>query len=348
MTPSNPGPEQGRIRLGVIGAGIMARTAYARDLNLPAMRERFQVLAVHSRTQASARSLAELLPDQPAVEETEAALLARADIEAVAIVLPIPLLAGAVERALLAGKHVLSEKPIAMDSASARALIARWQARAGHQEWMVAENWRYEEAFVRAAGLLHSGVLGEPVLAHWAIYSSLAPGSKYYDTPWRRSGGLPGGLLLDGGVHQIAVLRLLLGEIQSVSAAVSQSRADLPPCDTLAASLRFLNGAVATYARTFAVGTDWYSGLHIAAQKGSLRVDRGEIHVAFGAGAPERITTAQHTGGPAQLLAFAEAVRGKAPHRNTPQEALRDLVALEAMLRAADRGGTQPEDVALL
>jgi predicted dehydrogenase len=233
----------------------------------------------------------------------------------------------------------VSEKPIAPSRAQAQALIAlhrRWPERV----WMVAENWRYEEAFVRAAGLLRGGEIGRPVVAHWAQYSPLTPASKYYVTEWRRAGEFAGGLLLDGGVHYISVLRMLLGEVTSVAAMVKQAAPDLNPADTLTATLAFANGVQATYLNTFAVGTPFAAALTIVGDAGSLRVERGKLELATlaGDGKVQEIRCAFYNGVQDELAAFGAAVAEAAPHRNSPLEALADLAVVEAMLASAADG----------
>lgn len=70
-------------------------------------------------------------------------LLAREDIHAVIIAVPIFLQSTLIKQALAAGKHVLSEKPIAEDVATAQDLI-RWYRGEGRKEiWSVAENFRF-------------------------------------------------------------------------------------------------------------------------------------------------------------------------------------------------------------
>src|SRR5690606_19263869 len=121
--------------------------------------------------------------------------------------LPINAMPDAVEKALRAGKHVVSEKPMAPTVARGQALLA---CERSDRVWMVAENYRYIKAYAAAAEILASGRLGRPLLCHWAAPSVLAPDNKYYQTDWRRSGDLPGGFLLDGGVHYAAALRMIL------------------------------------------------------------------------------------------------------------------------------------------
>ena len=320
------------LRLALIGAGT-----FARDAHLPSLLrhpDRFKIVAVYSRTQATAEALTAILP-QPVQTYTELEpLLARTDIEAVDILLPIVPLPAAVRQAWAAGKHVLSEKPIAPTVTTGRALLAEY-ANYPKQVWMVGENWRYEAAFLQAADLIRQEAIGDPLTVHWTIYTPITPTSKYYHTTWRRDGSFPGGFLLDGGIHHLATLRLILGEIVQVSATAKQNSPDLPPLDTMAATLQFANGALGTYLTTFATGAPWPPALYIGGSQGSLRVQRKEIELTRG-GSTERIECAGFDGVEKELLAFADAMQLGTPHRNTPQEALRDLAVVEALLRSAE------------
>lgn len=344
------GVQMSRVRLALIGAGIYAREAY-----LPALarlQDRFELAAIHSRSPASAEALAahwQTPADKPADEQPRpavavaadlAALLARPDIEAVAIVLPIPVQAQVVAQALAAGKHVISEKPIAPSRASAVSLLDQHH-RHPERVWMVAENWRYEETFVRAAELIRSGAIGRPRLAHWAQYTCMNAGNKYYSTEWRRAGQFAGGFLLDSGVHHLAVLRMLLGNVTGVSAMVQQLAPDLPPADTLTATIAFEGGAQATYLNTFALGSPFAASLTVVGEAGSLRLERGRIELAGSGGGVQVIECPRYNGVDNELIAFAAAVRQGAPHRNTALEALADFDAVEAMLRAAEEGRQQ-------
>jgi predicted dehydrogenase len=164
----------------------------------------------------------------------------------------------------------------------------------------------------------------------------MTPGSPFYQTEWRRSGRFPGGLLLDGGVHRVAVLRMLFGEIAHVSAVVGQTRADLPPADTLGAILRFDSGLIGTLAVTYATAAPWPPALHIIAEYGTLRVHSHSLEV-ISRGTTRSVTLAR-TGVERELAAFATAIRDGTPHRNTPEQALQDLAVVEAILQAAQVG----------
>jgi predicted dehydrogenase len=335
---------QSPIRIALIGAGI-----FAREVHVPALQSldsTFDIVAVYSRTQATAAALAAQLPGEVDAYTDLPTLLAREDIEAVDIILPITVMPGAVELALRAGKHVISEKPLAPDAVIGRWLLAKYAEQAG-QVWLVGENWRYEDAFEQAAALIHSGQIGFPRLCHMAVYNPINPDNKYYGTPWRRAGDFPGGFLLDVGVHHVAVLRWLIGEVASVSATVSQLRADLPPADTISATLQFENGVVGTYLATYALTAPWPPALHIGGESGSVRVHRQGLELTA-SGQTRSLPVTPHRGMAAQLADFAAAIRQGKRHRNPPEQAWQDVAVIEAMLRSAEAGYPMPPERLIL
>ena len=120
--------------------------------HLPAIQisPKFRLKAVYSPTQATAETLANSagvdayfdIPDSP---RSLNALFARQDVQAVTIALPISKQPEIIIRALQAGKHVLSEKPIAMDVATAERLMDDHENLSGTALWSVGENFRFME-----------------------------------------------------------------------------------------------------------------------------------------------------------------------------------------------------------
>ena len=333
------------IKIALLGTGIFAREAHVPALK--ALSDLFEIAAVYSRRAENAAALAAELPGSPAVYTELDALLQRPDIEAVDVVLAIAVQPGVVEAALRAGKHVISEKPMAPDVATGRRLLEtadRLTAENG-RVWMVAENWRYEEAFRAAAQAVHGGQLGRPLQFSWTISNALTPEISYYNTAWRRDNSFPGGFLLDGGVHNIAAMRRVMGEVESVSAYVAQVRPDLPPADTLSANLRFESGAFGTFARTFAAGSGWTSRMRVTGDRGALQVDSGLLELSVGG-----TTSSQAFGGDAiraELADFGRTLReGGAVVDGSPRQALQDVAIIEAMLLSARTGASvRPERV---
>ena len=116
--------------------------------------------------------------------------------------------------AAAAGKHILCEKPLAMNAEEARH-IRDAVARAGVQH-MIAFNYRFAPAVRLAREIIASGVLGR---LHHARFSYLqdhqADAQRPY--PWA---GRPSGVLLGLGSHTIDLARFLIGEPSSVTGYV--------------------------------------------------------------------------------------------------------------------------------
>ena len=333
------------IKLGIIGAGIFAREAHLPALL--ALGETFHITAIASRTMQSAQMMAGLAPYPVDAYDNVAAMLARPEIEAVDIVVPILTLPQAIELALAAGKHVISEKPVAPDVVTGRGLLAT-HARHPQQLWMIAENVRYEATNVQAMQLIQGGEIGRPQVCSIVTHALLAPGTKYFGTLWRRDGSINGGELLDGGIHSIALMRFLLGDVIEASAVVAQLRPDLLPYDTLSASLRFANGAIGSHLMTFGAASPWPRTIQMIGDQGALRIYGQELELRHGEETrrfafPFEPGVRQDVR--SELAAFAAALRQGEPQRNPPIEALRDLALYEAMLRSAETGQRQTPEI---
>jgi predicted dehydrogenase len=122
----------------------------------------------------------DLYSDDSGVGKTYHDLLLRNDIQAVIIALPIMNQPEYIEAALLAGKHVLSEKPIAQDTKRAERLIKFYHEHVDKSKvtWGVAENFRFLDSFeyARQEVAKMGRVLGFMV----KVFGNVKTGSKYY------------------------------------------------------------------------------------------------------------------------------------------------------------------------
>lgn len=196
------------LRVGVLGAADIARRHMLPALaSLP---ERFRVVAVASRTRAKAEALA--LPYGAEAVEGYAELLARADVDVVYMPLPTALNAEWIPRALAAGKHVLAEKSLAPDAATAHAAVAK--ARDAGLLLMEDFMFVYHRQQLRAAQLLAEGAIGELRLMRATFcFPPLKPDNFRYDP------ALAGGALLDAGGYVVRAAQLYLDEHIRVTAA---------------------------------------------------------------------------------------------------------------------------------
>ncbi|KAF9531232.1 oxidoreductase family protein [Crepidotus variabilis] len=233
--------------IAILGAGIFAKEAHLPAL--AALGDSAPLLkAVYSRSEKSSKDLADAavatlgLQNTPAIyHDGDSAsnldvLLGRADIVAVIVVLPITTQPAIILKALAAGKHVLSEKPVAADVRSGIELIDRYnkEFKPKGRVWRVAENYEAEQGIQNAAKILRSGKIGNIRFFKATVLNYVGQDSKWYKTPWRTVPDYQGGFLLDGGVHTIAALRVMLPRpLTKLTAIASLNQEYLKPHDTI-------------------------------------------------------------------------------------------------------------------
>ena len=244
--------------------------------------------AVYSRSRTSAEKLAKEANVMPAYYDDSDthhldALLSRDDIDIVIIGLPIVSQPTVIRKALASGKAVLSEKPVAENMAAAQELIAYYEEKLISLKkpiWSVAENFRFYPTMEYAADQVRQ--LGRIEQFTFRMHKIVLPGDKYFETSWRKQPGYMGGFLLDGGVHFIAGLRMVLGsetKIKSVSAHTQQIQPHLPPVDTISATIQTDTGACGIFDVSF--GTkhkqDWE--LEVICAKGRVSIVGSDVTV---------------------------------------------------------------------
>ena len=137
------------VKLGIIGCGIAAKKIHLPALNK--LKDKFQIVCVCNHTEPKAKEFAALAGNVPYVLDYKD-LLARPDIEAVAILLPIDLNYQATKDSLNAGKHVIVEKPLAANLGQANAMLEF--EKKFDLKMMVAENFRYRPGLKKIKALL--------------------------------------------------------------------------------------------------------------------------------------------------------------------------------------------------
>jgi predicted dehydrogenase len=257
--------------------------------------------------------------------------------------LPILVQPDYIKKALSAGKHVLAEKPIAKDVATAHELLS-WissNVPSSGPTFSVAENFRFMESFQYAASKI--GSLGSILSFRTKIQNMVMPGGKYYETAWRKKPEYQGGFLLDGGVHFIAATRLMLeggGEkVQKVAAFTSQLQEHLPPVDTVDATIQLSNQRSGTLSISFGT-TLKGSEYACACEKGSVVRTFGKVVTTVDGKEEVEEFPDEETGVKQEIKAWGEALQsGKRNEKQSGEEALKDLQVLEALLRSGEDGG---------
>jgi predicted dehydrogenase len=180
---------------------------------------------------------AEAYPGVEAYTAVEQALAA-GKFDAVYIASPVALHAALAVECLRAGKHVLCEKPAALNYAEAQTMVS--VAKSSGRLLGVAYYRRLFPKLIRAKQLIADGAIGQPVLAEGNNHSWLPPAER----GWLRDPALAGGgPLFDIGCHRIDAMHFLFGK--SVRAVGMRSNAvhRLGVEDSATVLMDFENGA---------------------------------------------------------------------------------------------------------
>ena len=324
------------IRTALLGAGIFAREAHAPIL---ARSPSFDCVAVWSRRLESASVLAdELGAEAFSGEASLEEVLARKDIDAIVMALPLDVQPDLVRRVLRSGKHLLSEKPIAPTVAIAREMVEEYE-KVGTSRWLVAENFRYEPAIQRMADIVRT-VIGKPYLVSLLLRAPFLPDNQYLNTPWRKNPSWgDGGLFIDSLVHMSAAMRLVMGGNALSVQGTTTSNADyLPGMDTLVATVEWPAGATGVVSISYAC-QERKIELEVTGTQGSALLRRGGTGWQILIG--EQMEEFPFQGIENEYEAFAAAIRGSREEDTlgAPRQALLDLAFVEACLTSGSCDG---------
>ncbi|GAA2377249.1 Gfo/Idh/MocA family oxidoreductase [Dactylosporangium salmoneum] len=223
------------MRFGVLGTGHWAAVTQAAGLST---HPSATLAGVWGRSPDKAADMADRY-GVPAYADVDALFN---DVDAVAIALPPDVQAPLAVRAAQAGKHLLLDKPLALDPAAADEVVAA--ARAAGVATVVFFTNRFVpsiDAFLR-----ENAAIGGWYAAHGTMYTSIyQPGNPYAESVWRKERGG----LWDLGPHALSVVLPLLGNVVDVSAAEG-------PRDTAHLLLRHEGGAASTLSLTLDAAPD--------------------------------------------------------------------------------------------
>ncbi|MFF8405618.1 Gfo/Idh/MocA family protein [Streptomyces sp. NPDC014846] len=309
------------VRIGVLGC---ADIAVRRMLPGFAAHPGTRIAAVASRDPAKARRTAARFGGRPVHGYAE--LLARDDVDAVYVPLPAALHADWTRAALDAGKHVLVEKPLAQDAATAAGLCAR--ARAARLALVENVLFVHHPQHAAVRRLVADGAIGE-LRSLEAAFAVPAPG----EDDIRYDPELGGGALADIGLYPVrAALHLLGGGLRVVGAHLSAGPGRRVETSG-AALLRTPHGVTAQL--QFGMAHAYRSEYRLWGSEGSVRVQRAFTPpadhvpdvVLVRDGRTERIRLDPFDQVAAAVSAFAAAVREAA----APDD---DMIAQAALLDA--------------
>jgi len=328
--------------LGIIGCGWAAGEIVRASNAIPGTR----VAQVFDVDAGRAGALA--VKARASVAGSEAALLADPLVDIVYVGLPHSLLAGTVQRALSAGKHVLCEKPLAMTADDARRLGALAEAR--QRKLGVFFELRRAGTVMAARTLLAEGAIGAVRLVR--IRTLIDKRMDYWGPPghlnWRaRAAAAGGGVVMMNSIHQLDTLRYLTGlDYRQASAEIATFATSVEVEDTAGATLRLSNGAIVSLvAAAHAPGASDAETIEIDGEHGRINLPDpfGTAPISFyrrNSGKWTDIPVERPDSHGLMLAAYLAAVAGDGPVPAGAHDAAAALDAVEAIYRSAATGST--------
>jgi len=334
-----------KLGFGIIGLG-MALAPHARSFR--DLADRVTVRGAYSPS-AERRQNFSAQYGLAAVDSVEA-LLDDPAIQCVSVLTPPHTHLELVRRCAAAGKHVLLEKPLEIDVARAREVVATCK-RAGVVLGVCLQH-RYRPSAARLAALMREGSLG--AIANAGAVMRLWRPQTYYDVPGRgtraRDGG---GVLLTQGIHTLDLLLNFAGAPAEVAAyAVTTPVHRMETEDCVAAAVRYASGAIGTIDATTAAYPGASERIELVCGSASVSLVGTGLEVRWHDGREELLAAQSGLAGAganpmdfphdwhrALISDFCDAVEsGGTPQVGGP-EALRVQCFIEALLESSARGG---------
>ena len=312
--------------------GILGFATIARDSFIPALlkADNSQFYALASRSTEKLRQYDELFDYPVKTYSSYEQLLDDPEVEAVYIPLPNALHKEWTIKAARKGKHVLCEKPLAISSEDCRQMIE--ECRRNNVKLMEGFMYRYSDRIGKALRLIGKNRIGQVKYINSYFFSLASRASGDRIDP-----AMGGGALLDLGCYPVNLVSLIAGaEPVSIAAeAIPINGVD----SIVSAVLLYESGLIAN------IQCGWINefrslGTTIMGTEGTLWIpepfwgNAGAIYLTTPDGETE-IPVEATDRFKAEIENFADAIREKRPLLLDPEEAIRNLRIIRAILAEA-------------
>jgi predicted dehydrogenase len=261
------------IGLGVIGFGSMGQT--------------LRVLKDDPALRFDLRAVCSLNPDQLHQRAQQAnvpywttdyrELLARKDVDVVAVFSPDHLHAEHSLAAVAAGKHVVCGKPAGVTLDEVREIVR--QVRRKGVKFLAAYTMRQDQMVSAAKKLLDDGDLGQLIALEGHYIHDMR--DTYESTPWRLQ--VPQDMMFGGCMHILDILRFFGGDVDTVQAIANQGHLapTYPIADNFYINLKFQSGAIGRVSGLYGVVHPPVSmhEFHLYGTKGSVVSELGNMQM---------------------------------------------------------------------
>ncbi|MGH8696101.1 MAG: Gfo/Idh/MocA family protein [Burkholderiales bacterium] len=318
------------VRVASIGMGWWS------DVLADAIRrsDKLKIVACYSRSPEKRQAFAGKYGCRAA--ERYAAILDDRAVEAIVNTTPNDVHLETTRAAAAAGKHVFLDKPIANSIADARAITAA--CRKAGVVLALGYQRRRESPFRWIRRQIDDGAFGKLVNAEANISRDRL--GKFDLASWRYTAkGMPGGVMLQIGIHYTDVLEYLLGPITAVNARLAQLVLPGDNPDVASLVLEHENGALATLNASYASASEYYL-MNIYGKEASAYYDlhQGLRFLKRGGDRSSPVALEKNDAIRDELEEFAAAVRGEGQPEMDGERGTASLAVIRAGLESAREG----------
>jgi predicted dehydrogenase len=333
------------INLAIIGTGM----AWER-LHYPALKElqdKYNIVAFANPTIEKAKKAADMIGlSYDNIYTNYKEMLEREDVDAVDVLVPIELNYSVSKDVILSKKHLICEKPLGKNLEEAEDFV---QLSAKHNTLiMIAENYRYSEENNIIKSIIEEKRIGDIlyfIKNNMSNFEEDMLGNTFAAKEWRQHPHFIGGAFLDGGVHDIASLRYIFGNISKVSAFAKEQSEDYCPYSHINCNLYFESGTIGhyTYCPTSREFQSPKVGLRIYGTEGSIYLEEkgcGVINLFYDNNQHEVINYTPEKGFYNEFVDFYNAFVGIDTVHVTPSIEFGDVAVIMNILKSVKKEKT--------
>lgn len=333
------------IRTGIVGLGFMGQQHFA----IHQAMDKVQLVAVCDKEEKRRAEQAEAVGGNlgeaqtldlsafaryASIEE----LLGHDGLDLVDICTPTYLHADMTVKALEAGKHVICEKPMALNTADCQRMIDA--AQANGKMLFVAQCIRFWPAYEKLAAMIRHGELGKLTSAK---FTRLSPAPTWSQDGWLMDVSLSGGALTDLHIHDVDYIISLFGRPKMLSAQAGNRISHGDPVDNVIT--QYFYGDFSCFAEGgwgFPSTFPFEMAFQVLGEKGCLEFSSSKTPALTfypAEGDPIHPEVSDETGYQREFAYFMDCVEnGKHPDRVLPESAMSSVEVIAAERKSAASG----------
>ena len=260
--------EKKQINVAIIGTGIFATKSHLPTLTKS---KYFKPYACYNRTISKAEEFAKKAETPLKVYQQLDDAFEDPEVDLIDALLPVQFNVDIITKAVKYKKNIVIEKPIAATLSQAREIV---KISKENSDIFIAvnEHWVYLKAVTELQKAMSK--IGNVVGFNYHSTGSFNFNNQYLTTSWRQHPEHIGGFLSDGGVHQLALLTSVLGNVESLNARTTQVRPQSGDVDVCWALCKMESGVIGSFNYGSAFGNKPKHGyFEILGDNGSIYYD---------------------------------------------------------------------------